>query len=153
MIWVFVVIGAVVVVAIAVVAIGVAVGRLEHETAPAIYELEDAVEFIAEELPEEVTARVSFDDVRTVLRWHLDWFTTVGLATRYGQDLGDEAVAVGDWAVAADQAAVDAVVARSLRDGGPEAIDVVCILDLQMRYLAEIGAVGPRADDGPDPAR
>ena len=153
MIWVFLVIGAVAVVAIAVVALGVAVGRLEHETAPAIYELGDAVEFIAEELPEEVTARVSFDDVRTVLRWHLDWFHTVGLATRYGQDLGDEAVAVGERAVAADQAAVEAVVARSLRDGGPDPIDVVCILDLQMRYLAEIGAVGPPADDGPDPAR
>lgn len=152
MIWVFLVIGAVAVVAIAVVALGVAVGRLEHETAPAIYELEAAVEFIARELPEEVTARVSFDDVRTVLRWHLDWFSTVGLATRYGQDLGDEAVAVGERAVAADQAAVEAVVARSLHEGGPDAIDVVCILDLQMRYLAEIGAVGPRAEDGSDPA-
>lgn len=153
MIWVFFAIGAVVVVAIAVVALGVAVGRLEHETAPAIYQLEDAVDYIAQELPEEVTARVSFDDVRTVLRWHLDWFATVGLSTRYGQDLGDEAVAAGEQAVAADEAAVEAVVARSLREGGPEAVDVVCILDLQMRYLAEIGAVGPRADDGPDPAR
>lgn len=150
MIWVFFILGAVAVVAIAVVALGVAVGRLEHETAPAIYELEDAVDYIAAELPDEVTARVSFDDLRTVLRWHLDWFGTVGLSTRYGQDLGDEAVAEGEWAVAGDDAAIEAVVARSLAEGGPDAVDVVCILDLQMRYLAEIGAVGPRASDGPE---
>ena len=151
MIWIFVGVGAVMVIAIAVVALGVAVGRLERETTPAVYELESAVGYIADNLPAEVTARLTYDDVRMVVRWHLDWFGTIGLSTEYGEELGDQAVAAGESAVAPDEAAVMAVVARSLAEGGPEPVDVVCILDLQMRYLADIGAVGPRAEDGFDP--
>lgn len=150
MIWLFVVIGVVAVVAIAFVALGTAVGRLEHETAPAVYELEDALDYIADRLPDEVTARVSYDDVRTVLRWHLDWFATVGLSSEFGEEIGDVAVAEGDRAIADEDAAVQAVVARSIAEEGPDAVDVVCILDLQMRYLAEIGALGTRADQSGD---
>ena len=143
-------VGAVAVVAIAVAAVAVAVGRLENETAPAVYELEGAVDYIADRLPGEVTARVSYDDVRKVAGWHLDWFASVGLATDYGTDLGDPAVDVGKVAVADTDAAVDAVVARSLKSGGPEPVDVVCICDLQMQYLTEIGASGPPGNDRPE---
>ena len=44
-------------------------------------------------------------------------------------------------AVADTDAATDAVVARSLEAGGPDPVDVVCILKAQLAYLAEIGAV------------
>ena len=47
----------------------------------------------------------------------------------------------------AREAAADAVVARSIAAGGPDAVDVACVLDLQMRYLAEIGAVGNEVGD------
>lgn len=141
MIWVIAVTGAVAVVAIAFVSVAVAVGRLEGETAPSVYRLADAVEYVAEHLPDEVTARVSYDEVSTVLRWHLDWFAAVGLATSHGQELGDPAVAVDEMAVADADAACDAVVARSLSEGGPAAVDVVCILEAQLTYLSEIGAL------------
>ncbi|MFQ5558163.1 MAG: hypothetical protein ACE5GB_11745 [Acidimicrobiales bacterium] len=159
MIWIFVGAGAVLVVAIAVAALGMVVGRLEHETRPALYEFEDAVDYIADRLPDEVTARVSYDDVRQVLRWHLDWFSSVGLSTRHGQELGDPALAPDDVVVGDDTAAVEAVVARSLDENGPDALDVVCILDMQMRYLTAIGALdsedgdpgdGDRGDGGRD---
>ena len=141
MIWLIAVVGLAAVVAIAFVSVGIAVGRLEHETAPAVYRLSDAVEYVADRLPDEVTARISYDDVRTVLGWHLDWFASVGLATSHGQELGDPAVALDDMAVADSDAATDAVVARSLETGGPEPVDVVCILEAQLAYLAEIGAL------------
>jgi len=129
------------VVAIAFVSVGIAVGRLEHETAPSVYQLAAAVEYVADHLPDEVTARISYDDVRTVLGWHLDWFAAVGLATSHGQELGDPAVAMDDMAVADTEAATDAVVARALSEGGPDPVDVVCILEAQLAYLAEIGAL------------
>ncbi len=141
MIWLIVAAGAVLVVAIAFVSVGAAVGRLETETAPAVYRLAEAVEYVADHLPDEVTARISYDDVRRVLGWHLDWFASVGLATSHGQELGDPAVAVDDMAVADTEAATDAVVARSLSDGGPDPVDVVCILEAQLAYLDEIGAL------------
>ena len=146
MIWLIALVGAALVLAIAFVSVGVAVGRLEHETAPAVYRLTTAVDYVAELLPEEVAARVSYDDVRTVLGWHLDWFAGVGLATGHGLELGDPAVGVGDLTVADADAAVDAVVARSLLEGGPDAIDVVCILDAQHAYLREIGALSISGD-------
>ena len=148
MIWLIVAVGAVAVVVIAFVAVGLAVGRLEQETAPAVYRLSDAVDYVADRLPDEVTARISFDDVRVVLGWHLDWFAAVGLATSHGVELGDPAVAVDEMAVADTDAACDAVVARSLQEGGPDPVDVVCILEAQLAYLAEIGALsagGPPA--------
>ena len=147
MIWLIVAVGAVAVVVIAFVAVGAAVGRLEKETAPAVYRLSDAVEYVADRLPDEVTARVSYDEVRVVLGWHLDWFAAVGLATSHGVELGDPAVAVDEMAVADTDAACDAVVARSLEADGPDPVDVVCILEAQLAYLAEIGALsagGPR---------
>ena len=142
-------VGAVAVLAIAVAAVAMAVGRLESETAPSVYELAGAVDYIADRLPAEVTARVGYDDVRTVAGWHLDWFASVGLATEYGIELGDPAVDEGAVAVADTDAAIDAVVARALKAGGPEPVDVVCICELQMQYLAEIGAIGPSEADPP----
>ncbi len=141
MIWLIAAAGLATVVAIAFMSVGIAVGRLEQETAPSVYRLSEAVDYVADRLPDEVTATVSYNDVRTVLGWHLDWFAGVGLATSHGQELGDPAVAVGDMAVADADAACDAVVARSLSEGGPDPVDVVCILEAQLAYLAEIGAV------------
>ena len=141
MIWLIAAVGLAAVVAIAFVSVGIAVGRLEHETAPSVYRLAAAVDYVADRLPDEVTARISYDDVRTVLGWHLDWFAAVGLATSHGQELGDPAVAMDEMAVADTDAATDAVVARALSEGGPDPVDVVCILEAQLAYLAEIGAL------------
>ncbi|MDW3217874.1 MAG: hypothetical protein R8F63_04610 [Acidimicrobiales bacterium] len=139
------VVGAVVVVAIAFIAIGRVVGDLAVERPPAVYDLHDAAHWIGDRLPDEVTARLSYEDVAEVLGWHLDWFSEVGAASRYGEELATDAIRT-DGAVAPDEAAVDAVVARSLATGGPDAVDVVCVLDLQMKYLVAIGAVGEQAD-------
>ena len=35
----------------------------------------------------------------------------------------------------------------AVREGGPDPVDVVCVLDLQMSYRRAIGAVGAAADD------
>ena len=139
------IVGAIVVTAIAFVAVGQAVGRMADDRPPAVYDLHDASLWIGDRLPDEVTARLSYDDVAKVLGWHLDWFSDVGAASRYGQELAGDAVR-REGSIAPDGAAIDAVVARSLAEDGPDAVDVVCVLDLQMRYLVAIGAVGEQAD-------
>ena len=139
------IVGALVVTAIAFVAVGQAVGRMAVDRPPAVYDLNDASIWIGDRLPEEVTVRLSYDDVARVLGWHLDWFADMGTASRYGQELAGEDVAT-EGAIAPDDAAIDAVVARSLAEDGPDAVDVVCVLDLQMQYLVAIGAVGDEAE-------
>lgn len=139
-------VGAVGVVVIALVAVGRVVAQTAVERPPAVYALPDAVAWIGDRLPEEVTARLSYDDVAQVVGWHLDWFSDVGASSRYGEEIGGEGLRRAG-AVAPEETAIDAVVARSLAEGGPDPVDVVCVLDLQMKYLAAIGAVGPAADD------
>ncbi len=136
----FLFIGGILVVVIALVAVGRVVGRMAVQSQPAIYELPDAVEWIADRLPDEVTARLSYQDVARVLSWHLDWFSATGLSSRYGEELGGES-AIDGSAVPVDEAAIDAVVARSLSEDGPDPVDVVCVLELQTRYLQAIGAL------------
>ena len=146
MAWVFFVVGAVVVTAIAFYSVGRAVGQLETERPPAVYELSAAVVWIADRLPDEVTARLSYEDLAQVLTWHLDWFGSIGVASEHGQELGG-ADARHEGSVAVEEAAIDAVVARSVAAGEAiDVVDVVCVLDLQMRYLRQIGAVGETVD-------
>lgn len=139
MLIVFAAVGAALVVVVALLAVGRTVARLAGQSRPAVYELPDAVEWIADRLPDEVTARISYADVARVLQWHLDWFAETGLSSRYGEEIGGES-AIND-VVAVEDSAIDAVVARSVDVDGPEAVDVVCVLDLQMKYLQEIGAI------------
>ena len=149
MIWVLFAVGAALVIVIAFVALGQTVGRLERERAPAVYDLPDAVQWIADRLPDEVTARVSYDDVGQVLAWHLDWFASEGVASRHGEELAGEGIGDEEPVFAEEQRAVDAIVARSMAVAGPDPVDVVCILDLQMRYLELIGAVDEADEDDP----
>ena len=113
MAWVFFVLGAALVVAIAFYAVGKVTGEMASQRPPAIYELPLAVEWIADRLPDEVTARISYEDVARILTWHLDWFGAVGVASEHGQQLGGTD-ALHDGSVAIEDAAVDAVVAKSI---------------------------------------
>ena len=80
MAWVFFVLGGVVVVAIAFYTVGRMVAQLESERPSAVYELAAASDWIAARLPDEVTARLSYDELGQILGWHLDWFASVGVS-------------------------------------------------------------------------
>lgn len=131
----------------AAIAVGAAVNRTAAQPPPAVLQVDDAVDWIAERVPFEVAAEISHEDVRQILLWQLDFFDSIGLAAGRGAELGGEAVPAGHEIVVADeQDAVDYVVEQaqaSRREISP--LHVVCVLDLQMQYLREIGAVGVRA--------
>jgi hypothetical protein len=134
----------------AAVAVGAAVNRTAAQPPPAVLQLDEAVDWIADRLPFEVAAEISHADVRRILLWQLDYFDTIGLASDGGAELAGEAVPVDHdlVVVADDDAAVDYVVERASAAGGElSALHVVCVLDLQMQYLREIGAVGVEAGD------
>ena len=148
MVIVFVVLAALLVFAIAAATVGTTVARLASQPTPAVLKLDEAVDWIAERLPFEVAAEISHDDVQRILQWQLDYFDEVGLASEYGEELGGDVVPLdsADVVVSEDDS-VDYVVARALADGrGLTSLQVVCVLDLQLQYLDEIGAIGPTAD-------
>jgi hypothetical protein len=127
----------VLVVGIAFYAVGREVVLLEQRVAPSVYELEEAVPFIADRLPEDVTARISHDDVRWILRVDAE---ELEAATA-------EAVAAGEEDEVVDpDGAVGRVLARTA-DERPDLLDedVVAVIDARLAYLQAIGAVGDEA--------
>lgn len=146
MLVVLAIIAAVLVIAIALGTVGATVAKLSSEPKPTILKITDSTEWIADHLPDEVSASISYDDVKQILRWHLDYFDQVGLASEHGQELGGAKIgAIDDLpVVASTDESVDYVVERSIEAGEPvTALEVVVVLDLQWQFWHEIGAIGP----------
>ena len=127
--WLFAVLGLVVVVVIGLVVLGREASRLATSVRPAVFDMTEAVEFIADRLPVDAQGRLSHDDVRWVLLADADLLEAVA---EEGEVDPDEAVArILD---AADRSG------RELEDG-----DVVAVLEGRTAYLEAIGAIGPEA--------
>lgn len=146
MIW-FIAAGALILV-IAVAAMRWVNRELSHTAASAVYDLGEATDWIAERLPEAVAAKLSFDDVKAVLLWHLAFLRSQGMATFGGVDLEAQSAAVGGKDVVAhEDQAVDAVVASAAAsERDIDEVDVVVVLELNNDYLHAIGALGVRKD-------
>lgn len=182
MVVVFVVLTVLVVIVIGLVAVGGVTAKLVSQPARPLFDLEEAVDFVAERLPDDVTAELSYDDVRQLVEWHLDYLQergvartiedAAGRARHSATDRGDEGAAnltsgnpddVEDVEavvsaddlplVAEDDEGVAYVLGRAL-DAGLEVDDVqiVLVIDAEMAYLEAIGALGDPVDPVEPPA-
>ena len=137
MTWVFAIVGLVLIVVVGLVVVGRETYRLAHAARPAVFDLAEAVEYIADELPPESQARLSHDDVRWILLSDADLLES---ATADPDEMPfpwqRPPQRADDEAVARILAAADAA-DRELRDE-----DVVAVLDARLDYLEAIGAVG-----------
>lgn len=132
---------------IAAVSIGVVSSSLAQRPRRSVYDLLEAVDFVADRLPDDVTAVVSYDDVRSVLLFHCDYLEAKGIASeRTADDLTTALVVVPD-----DEPV--AYVLGRVSDAGLDIddADVVAILDAELDYYVAIGAIGPRLDDPDEP--
>jgi len=156
--WFFLALGALLVVGIALIAVGSAVGRLSGTLRPAVLEIDDAADWIAERLPAEAAGQLSLDDVVAVVGWYLEVFDEAGLATEHGQELGDAAVDespdVGNRTAPLD-GILEHVVARGLEHSERlDAVSVAMVAELLGTYLRELGAIGsPATPPGENPAQ
>ncbi|WP_419917584.1 hypothetical protein [Candidatus Poriferisocius sp.] len=143
------VLAAVLVVGLAAYAVMRVSSRLAHTRARAVYDLVEAVDFVATELPHELAAKLSHEDVEAILLWHLDHLRRRGAAT-YGRADTTATAAEGreEAVVTSDDDSVDYVLARATESGRDiDALDVVVVLDLEGQYLRAIGAIGPPATE------
>lgn len=164
---VFGLVGLALVVVIGLVLVGRETARLAGSARPAVFDMEQAVDFIAERISPEAQGRLSHEDVRWILLADADlleeasvepearfpWSRPVAVAGRpldlvSGADQAPDpdAVVDQDVAVARILQAADAA-ARDVDDA-----DVAEVLEQRLAYLERIGAVGGRVDDPtPDP--
>lgn len=141
---VFGVIALVVIGVIAFGAIGREARRLDAVAPQPVFNIEDAVEYVANRLPYDVSATISHDDVRNIIDWSLEFFRTKGVISNGHvtavQDARDVVVGQAET--------VDYVLAKAKTQGSEFApAHVHAVLDEQLRYLDAIRAIGPAADD------
>ena len=116
--------------------------ELEGTMAPALLEMEDAIEVVSAAIPFEVSAVVSHEDVQSVIFWVLEWFDELGMVSAFGEEMG------GDWvrsdrAIADEIGAVDFAVARGIEEESEiDSLHITVIVDAFVNYLRDIGAVG-----------
>jgi hypothetical protein len=131
---------AAVVFAIAALVIGREARRLDAQPPRPVFDMDQAVAWVADHLPFDVSAVLSHDDVRKIIDWNLEYFRTKGVSGNGSTVHSEGPVVVGGAET------VDWVLARAQAVGTTyTAAQVHAVLDAQMTYLEAIGAIGPEA--------
>jgi hypothetical protein len=146
-IWIFFVLAALAVFVVAAVTVGREAFRLGHQPPPTIFDLDEAVAFVGDDLPDEAQARLTYDEVRVLVAGQLDLLRTRGVLAEPGQDLpvggngqSDRPVVIADDDAVATL--LGEVEEQQLDVDDHDVFEVVASLN---RYLASIGAIGPTA--------
>lgn len=146
--WLWIALGILCTFLIATVSIGMVTGSLARRPRRSVYDIEEAVEFVADLLPQDVASVVSYEEVRAVLLFHCDYLAEKGVASlATADDMGSALVVVPD-----DEPV--AYVLGKVSESELQLSDeqVLQILDSESDYYRAIGAFGPIVDLPPDPS-
>ena len=140
------IIAAALVFAIAAVIIGREARRLDSVAPRAVYELEQATQFVADNLPSETQARLTFAELRKLLVFHMRWLYDKGLqpagVVDRQQDIVDEVVI--------DEQTLTAYLLDAAEKNNIEIlddVDAVYVVKAHLKYFDAIGAIGPQSND------
>lgn len=143
-VWIFAAIAAVLVFAIAAGTIGREAHRLDTIAPRAVYQIDEAVDFVADRLPPESQARLTPAEVEALLLAHLAWLHEHGLqpdrAVDARQTISEQVVIGEDELVAHLLGVADERGVELLDD-----VDAVNVVTAHLAYFEAIGAVGPQA--------
>lgn len=146
MIWLFIVLAAVGVFLIAALTIGREARRLDAMAPRAVYQLEQATDFVAMSLSETTQARLTMEELEKLLVMHMNWLHSKGLlpakAVDQRQDDSTRLVVTEESLIAyllgeSDKAGIQII----------DDVDLVNVTEAHLAYFEAIGAVGPVADE------
>jgi hypothetical protein len=143
----FVVVTVLAVAVIGLVSVGGVTARLAAGPPRSLFDLDEAVGFVADRLPAHAASQLSYDDLRRVLGWHLEYLEAAGVAAE------DDGGPVGQAVVAGDDEGVAYVLGRAGAAGiEVDDVAVVEVVEVEGTYLEAIGALGGQVGtDGPEP--
>ena len=129
---------------IAAVVIGREARRLDSVAPRAVYDLDQAIEFVADRLPPETQARLTFDELRVLLKLHMRWIHEKGLQPA---DVIDRPQDITDVIVLGEETLTAYLLgkAEESRIEVLDDVDVVHVVRAHLAYFESIGAVGPSA--------
>ena len=146
MIWLYIVAAAVSVFLIAALTIGREARRLDAMAPRAVYQLEQAADFVAMSLPESTQARLTMEELEKLLVLHMNWLHSKGLlpakAVDQRQDISTPIVVTEDSLIAYLLGESDKAGIQIMDD-----VDLVNVTEAHLAYFDAIGAVGPVADE------
>jgi len=120
--------------------------RLDSVAPRAVYEIEQALEFVSNSLPEVTQARLTPDELAQLLRLHLNWLHERGLqpdrVIDRRQDIEQPVVVSEDALIGYLLGEAESAGVQLLDD-----VDIVNVVDAHLAYFEAIGAVGPTADE------
>jgi len=126
------------------VAIGREAHRLDAVAPRAVYQLDEATDFVCDRLPEGSQARLTPEEVEALLVIHLRWLHGKGLqpdgVVDRPQDIAEQVVITEDSLIAYLIGRADDEGIELLDD-----VDAVAVADAHLAYFEAIGAVGPEA--------
>ncbi|MEZ5170910.1 MAG: hypothetical protein R3A49_09215 [Acidimicrobiia bacterium] len=119
--------------------------HMAAEPPPPVFNVEEAYDWVVAHVPDDVAGTLTPDDVRRILDVQIEYFRRRGVSGNGSSGSPPGSVIVGG------SETVDYILDRC-REAGEEFLpeQVHAVVDTQLGYLRAIGAVGPRADDGPD---
>ena len=129
---------------IAAVVIGREARRLDSVAPRAVYDFDQAIEFVADRLPAETQARLTFDELRVLLKLHMRWIHEKGLQP---DDVIDRPQDITDVIVLGEETLTAYLLgkAEESRIEVLDDVDVVHVVRAHLAYFESIGAVGPSA--------
>jgi hypothetical protein len=123
-------------------------GRVAKEPPPAMFDLDEAQDWVVAHVPDDVAATLTSDDVRRILEFQLEYFERKGIAGNGSQGKSPGPIVIGG------AEAVAYILERAADTGEaylPE--QVYGVIDTQLSFLRSIGAIGPPADEPPPAPR
>lgn len=133
---VIIIVAAVIVVVIALVAVGRVVGETAAQPAHKVFDSGEALAFVSEALPDEVTAELSYDEVTRLMRLHLEYVQMHHLAPEDPEDPSANLVVMGE------EDPVDHILRRAVEHKRPvERHHAQAVVTAQLAYFEAIGAL------------
>lgn len=141
---VFAVLAALGVFAVAAVAVGREAHRLDSVAPRAVYELDEAVDFVCDRLPEESQARLTPGEVEQLLVFHMRWLHEQGLQP---DGVVDRPQSISEPVVLTEDALTAYLIGAAESNGINllDDVDAVNVVEVHLQYFEAIGAVGPPA--------
>ncbi len=141
---VFAVIAALAVFAIAAGAIGREAHRLDAVAPRAVYQLDEAVDFVCDRLPPASQARLTPEEVQQLLLFHMRWLHDQGLQPDGVVDLPQ---GIEEPVVLTEDALTAYLIGEAEANGVDllDDVDAVNVVEAHLAYFEAIGAVGPQA--------
>jgi len=146
--WIYISVASVVVITAAWFAIVSVSANLRHTPEKVIFDIDKATDFVADNLPEAITGKLSYQDVELLIKWELTYFRQRGIATYGSVDfLAEKASQSVETVFAHEDELVDQLYAQATENNLEiEAVDIVCVTELVNQYLVKVGAIGSAVD-------